>query len=350
MNTRSVNWLFGSLALAAAFIGPAPAVAAPVQAEIAARTVRDDVFPRSPVRFPGGVVGRPDVEYANIVGYRPLLLDLYAQEDASPKAPRPLVVWVHGGGWDRGDSRTSAAYANFPAVLASLAARGYVVASVNYRLSGEARFPAALLDVKAAIRHLRAHAADYGIDPTRVILWGGSAGGHLAALAATTCGATAFEPLRSTGRLSSSQAKALQAAPMSKESDCAQAAVIWYGIFDPASMTIPSLSTFLGCKPTECPDALTQASPIAHASASSPPMLLIHGTADTTVPADQSAEMAARLRQLGVPVQTLFIPDVDHGWLNADPAKLRDASLLALQRSFDFIDAVSASRPGAAAR
>jgi hypothetical protein len=84
-----------------------------VQAEIASETVRDDVFPKTSAHFADGIVGQPDVEYSNIVGFRPLQLDLYTHERSGTQA-RPLVIWIHGGGWRRGDSRTSAAYADFP--------------------------------------------------------------------------------------------------------------------------------------------------------------------------------------------------------------------------------------------
>ena len=77
----------------------------------------------------------------------------------------PLVIWIHGGGWSRGDSRGNGAITNFPAALAELAARGYVVASVNYRLSGEAKFPAQIQDVNAAIAYLKTNSARYRIDP-----------------------------------------------------------------------------------------------------------------------------------------------------------------------------------------
>src|SRR5882757_377175 len=119
---------------------PTLALAASVsQIDIAPKTQREDVFPRQPVAFAEGVTALADIEYSNLLGYRPLLLDLYI-----PKAgvTHPLVIWIHGGGWSRGDSRGNGAITNFPAALAELAARGYVVASVNYRLSGEAKFPA----------------------------------------------------------------------------------------------------------------------------------------------------------------------------------------------------------------
>lgn len=332
--------IIGAVWLALGLASGAPGVfASPVQAEIAAKTVRGDVYPRRPVRFSGGIVGHADVEYANLVGFRPLLLDVYAHEH-SGSGRLPLVVWIHGGGWNRGDSRTSGAYADWPAVLASLAARGYVVASVNYRLSGEARFPAQIQDVKAAVRYLRAHAGQYGIDPARVYVWGGSAGGHLAALAATSCGVAAFEPEPSTGRLP----KSLRPAADAAASDCVQGAAVWYGVFDLETAGTGGIASLLGCDPAACAAAARTASPASYADSADPPMLLAHGTADKEAPVRQAEEMAARLRAAGARVQTLFIRGADHGWIGPDPAATRQASLLALQRTFDFFDSIRGGR------
>jgi acetyl esterase/lipase len=332
-----------SFILSAFFLAATPALAAPP--EIAPASVRDDVFPVLEASFPDGIVARPDVEYGNLVGYRPLTLDLYLHRDRASATPRPLVVWVHGGGWNRGDARTSGAYANFPAVLASLAARGYVVASVSYRMSGEARFPGPIQDVKSAIRYLRDHARDYGIDPARVIAWGGSAGGHLVALAATSCGVAAFEPGPSVGRLTH---KAMLAAKPSTTSDCVQGAVIWYGAFDLAAHETEfpdrpggdaNVAALLGCEGgDECAAKAKAASPITYVDAKTPPMLLIHGTADIEVSPKQTEAMAARLRAVGVAVETLMIPDVGHGMIGKTPEATRAASLEALERSFVFID------------
>ncbi|MGH7105908.1 MAG: alpha/beta hydrolase fold domain-containing protein, partial [Acetobacteraceae bacterium] len=205
------------------------AFATSVTADVAAATSRADVFPRETVDFPGGVVAIPDVEYANLTGFRPLLLDIYRQAEGGGGRPQPLVIYVHGGGWRHGDSRTTGAFTNFPSVLASLAARGYVVASINYRLSSEARYPAAVVDVNSAIAYLRAHARDWNIDPMRVVLWGASAGGYLAAMSATTCDDPRFAPPLSTGRMSRPQAAAAAAPRVPR---CVQAVVTWYGLFD----------------------------------------------------------------------------------------------------------------------
>jgi acetyl esterase/lipase len=326
------QWVMAGCCALATAIAPA-AEGAPARAAIAARTVRADVYPTPSVRFPGGVISQPDVEYANLSGYRPLTLDLY--RPARTVGPAPLVVWIHGGGWNRGDTRTSGAYADWPAVLASLAARGFVVASISYRMSGEARFPAQIQDVKAAIRFLRANAGRYGIDPGRVYAWGGSAGGHLAALAATSCGVEGFAPLASTGRLSSKDARS--ARPLA-QSDCVQAAVVWFGVFDLAGVPELHVDDLLGCAPAACADKAAAASPMTYVDAGDPPMLLMHGLADHEVPAQQSEAMAARLRAAGVPAETLFIPGVDHGWIGPTAAATRAASLQALQRTFEFLE------------
>lgn len=142
---------------------------------VAPRVVREDRFPVATVAFADGVIAYPGLEYANLIGYRPLRLDLYRRGGPVTGRRQPLIIYVHGGGWRRGDSRTLGAFADMPALLASIAAHGDVVAAVDYRLSGEARFPAAVQDLDAAIEYLRLHARRYGIDPSRVILWGASA-------------------------------------------------------------------------------------------------------------------------------------------------------------------------------
>jgi acetyl esterase/lipase len=105
--------------------------------------------------FPGNVSATFDLVYGSLRGFRPLTLDIY--QPPARTTPLPLVVFVHGGGWNGGDTRHAASFPDFPRALAALSAQGYVVASVSYRLSGEARFPAAVQDIKAAIRWLRGH-------------------------------------------------------------------------------------------------------------------------------------------------------------------------------------------------
>jgi acetyl esterase/lipase len=319
------------LLLAPLFLLASAAVAMPVsQIAIGAQPVRSDVFPHTSVSFPEGVTAWPDVEYSYLPGYRPLLLDLYLPKTAGQ---RPLVIWIHGGA-TFGDSRVSGAIADFPATLAALAAHGYAVASINNRLRGEAKFPAQIQDVKAAIIYLRAHAAPYGIDPSRVVLWGGSAGGYLAALAATSSGVAEYAPLPSTGRLAQRDAKN---AKLPEVSDGVQGAVIWYGIFDlEHHLSESDARLMMGC---DCKEKFGAASPINRVTAATPPMLLIHGTADAGTPVQQSQAMEDRLKAAGVPVQSLYLPDVEHFFIGRTPEATRDANHKALQATFDYIDA-----------
>lgn len=308
---------------------------ADVTAETAAAPVLDDRYPRARVSFGSDVESYPDVIYSAPAGFRPLRLDIYRQ--LAPKGPRPLVVYIHGGGWQSGHTRHSGAFANWPGVLASLARKGYVVASLEYRLSAEAKFPAAIHDVKNAIKWLRANAAKHSVDPQKTILWGGSAGGQLAALAATTCGVEAVEPSAADKNIAS-------------QSDCVQGVVAWYGVFDFNAIPPPppgvddavsAAGKYFGCAPAQCPDKVALASPISHVDAKDPPALLIHGELDKVVAVDQSRAFDAALRAKGVASQLLVIPAVDHSFIGSSPEATRQASLQALAKTFEFIDAVT---------
>lgn len=295
--------------------------------------VLEDRYPARQVSFPGGVTGLPDLVYAQPAGFRPLTLDVYLPPKAKiAKSGQPLVLFIHGGGWVNGHTRHSGAFENWPGVLASLSAKGYVVASLNYRLSSEAPFPAALQDVKSAIRWLRARSAEYGIDKSRALVWGGSAGGQLAALAATSCHEAALAPQGAAN-----------------ESDCVQGAVLWYPVTDFAGMARPAAAgapppaenKYLGCAIQNCSaETLRLASAAKQVSAMTPPMLMVHGSADRQVPVQQSITLDAALKSAGVRSELLVIPDVDHSFIGASPQATRAASLDALDRSFAFIDQV----------
>ena len=303
--------------------------------------VLGDHYPAVRVKFPGGVVGYPELTYATIPGYRPLHLDLY--QPPGPRVAHPLLVYIHGGGWAFGQPRQSGAFANWPDVLALIASRGYVVASVSYRLSSEAPFPAAIQDVKAAIRWLRAHAHQYGIDPKHVGVWGGSAGGHLAALDAVTCHVSALAPTVAGGPHIApgiGQAKIAAAGP---EGDCVQAYATWYGILDfrtHAPKVDSLLARFLCTTHQACTAGqLAAASPSAYVKSGEPPALLIVGSADTVVGAQQSRDFYQLLRSRHDPAQLLIIPDVNHSFIGKTPAATRAASLEALQRTIEFFEA-----------
>lgn len=317
-----LGMIVGAMAMAPGWATASPLVAA----EIASEVVGEDRYPALQAQFANGVVGVPDVVYQSPTGFRPLTLDLYRPGRRPNARPLPLVVYVHGGAWRGGHARAAGAFADFPAVLASLAARGFVVASINYRLSGEARYPAAADDVRAAIGYLRTNARRFGIDPGRVILWGASAGAQLAALAALRC--ERAETRRPDG-----------------DDRCVQGVVAWYGIFDLATVesgdqAISPTAAYLGCKPRACAALAAEASPITHVDASDPPFLILHGLDDRMVASDQSGSMERRLRAEGVQVQADYLPGVGHSWIGATPEATRRASLVALQRTFSFIESL----------
>lgn len=235
-------------------------------------------------------------------------LDLYLP--AQGESPYPVIVAIHGGGFISGDK----ADGQIVPVLEALK-RGYAVAGVNYRLSQEATFPAAISDVKAAVRWLRAHAADYGLDPSRFAAWGQSAGGTLAALAGTSGGVSALAGPHPQN---------------ADQSDRLQAVVDWYGPisflrtdddFRAAGFTGPSaegaqsfLSQYVGAPLRQVPGKVRAADPITYITPDDPPMLVEHGTADATVPVGQSRRFAAALaRVLGPDAVTLRIfPGAGH--------------------------------------
>jgi acetyl esterase/lipase len=204
--------------------------------------------------LPAGVEMISDVVYAHSGG-RDLKLDLFLPQ--SGVGPYAVVVYIHGGGWRSGSRRQFYGYA------AQMATSGFVGVTIDYRLSSEARYPAAVEDCCAAIHWVRANATKYNLDPNRVGVAGQSAGGHLAAM----LGVTADTAL-----------KVRAVAAFNPVLDLAAAAQANPG--EPGS----AITDFLGVTYAEDPDLWKEASPLAHVSRNSAAMLLLHGTADATVP------------------------------------------------------------------
>ena len=241
-------------------------------------------------KVPEGVEVVRDLEYAQVKGVS-LKLDLY-RPVTKPSAPMPLVIWVHGGGWKTGTK------ANCPA--AWLAAKGYAVASLDFRLLPEHPWPAQIEDPIAALRWLRKESGRYGFDAERTAAMGGSSGGHVVAL----WGTLTLPP-----------------------EDKVKAVVDWYGPTDLLTMPPNVLSEkrtraelakangalLLGGIVMDQPDKAKAVSALHQVSKDDVPFLIMHGTADTSVPVDQSERLHAALKAVGVESTLKLLPGAGHG-------------------------------------
>jgi len=247
-------------------------------------------------QLPGPKIVR-DLEYARADDIS-LKLDLYL-----PRVPQPVpvVVWVHGGAWRSGSKNS--------VPVKDLLAHGFAIASVDYRLSPVAKFPAQIHDIKAAIRYLRGTARDHGIDSQHISIAGASAGGHLAALVGVTNGHAELE-----GRLGS----------FLQSSSDVEKVVSFYGASNldsilrqstPHGLSVrePALDLLLGAAGAERKQLTHLASPVNHVDAHDPPLMLLHGDQDPQMPINQAHELHGRYKQLGLSVQFEVVHGGAHG-------------------------------------
>lgn len=220
------------------------------------------------------------------------LADLYVPLNRGPEVKSPAVVIIHGGGWT-GGKRDANRELN---IGSTLALNGYVGMSIDYLLASETQssWPQNIHDCKTAVRWLRANAKRLQIDPDHIGVIGGSAGGHLTSLLALTGPADGLDPSEPWGNFSCS----------------VQCAVPMYGAGEVRDGN--SAHRMLGKTKDEAPDLYKLASPITHADAKDPPFLILHGTADKTVPVEQSEILAAALKKAGVEHELVLVPDAPH--------------------------------------
>jgi acetyl esterase/lipase len=211
-------------------------------------------------------------------------LDLYLP-DASWGRPVPVVIWIHGGGWRHG-SKKGGGYAR------RLVARGYAVAAIAYRLSDDAPFPAQVVDCRRAVRWLRAHAGEYGLDVGRIAAWGASAGGHLAALLGTA--PDAFAPDEGDPW------QDLSAAVSAVVAFCPPTDLTIAGELIGGETADGPVTRLLSAAPGDRAEAARRASPLAYVDAGAAPFFIVHGTADEVVFPAQSERLHAALRGAGV--------------------------------------------------
>jgi acetyl esterase/lipase len=257
---------------------------------------------------------RHGIFYLSTPGFRPLEMDLYAPAAAWSDSPAgdgdryPAVVWIHGGAFALGSRRLLPEFLEAADFFHTLAREGFVVAAIDYRLSSEERWPAQLLDVRAAIRWLRSRAGELAIDVDAIAVWGESAGGHLAAMAGVL------------GR------RGIPEEPEGLDLPEVGAVIDWYGPTNFAAMDrqapVDSAmshddpdspeSRLLGAPVQEVPDLVAAADPASYATAAVPPMLIRHGRADRMVPFGQSVAFAEALARAGAAVTFLPVDDAGH--------------------------------------
>ncbi len=250
---------------------------------------------------PEGVTLLTDVAY--LEPGREEKMDIYLPADRAEATRSPAMVIIHGGGWAGGDKAARREYE----IGTTLARAGYVAASINYQMTAGKRWPANLHDCKNAVRFLRAYAPKFGVDPERIGVMGGSAGGHLALMVAYTTGISWLEPAR----------------PYPGVSSAVSCVIDMYGITnlltrrrtDAAGNPIGALVTSAGLFPQtreQDPERWRLASPVLYVTRSSPPTLILHGLADTTVDHGQATDLAARLRAKGVDHRLVLLKGVGH--------------------------------------
>ncbi|MDZ4710585.1 MAG: alpha/beta hydrolase [Saprospiraceae bacterium] len=237
-----------------------------------------------------------DLIYA-ITAEKELKLDLYLPEEtANPY----LIIWVHGGAWHSGSKE------NPPMDLVK---RGYAMASISYRKTVEAKFPAQIHDIKAAVRYLRAQASQYGYRHDKIILWGSSAGGHLAALAGLTNGHSMLE-----GNIGNE---------LKTNSDI-QVVLDFFGPTDlttimsqstPHGVNVrgPALTLMFGKPLDQAAGELKLASPVFHVDHNDPPLFICHGDQDNQVPINQSIQLYSRYKEFGLNIQLEYVSGAGHG-------------------------------------
>jgi acetyl esterase/lipase len=273
------------------------------------------------IAVPDMVSVEKDVEYGK-GGDVSLKLDLYSPKERTK--PLPAVIFIHGGAWRSGNRQMYHYY------CVKFAEHGYVAATISYRLYRVAPFPAAVEDAKCAVRWMRANAGKLGIDPERIGVAGGSAGGHLSMMVGYAPDTTELEGTGGHADVSSR----------------VQAVVNIYGPTDLTTEFARSASAvadFLGGRFDDMPDVYRLASPITHVSKDDPPTLILHGSIDSTVPIEQAELLVDRLKETGVE----FDYDRVEGWPHAMDVEA-NVNRHCVAKMFEFFDKHLAAAQGAA--
>jgi acetyl esterase/lipase len=281
-------------------------------------SLRDIWFPRFTER--GRYLQHEDLSYGEL-GKRNNL-DIWFRDDLPLDARAPVLIQIHGSAWVKGSKRGQ----GYP-LMAHMAQRGWVCVAINYSLAPAARWPAHIIDVKRAIAWVKREIANYGGDPDFIAITGGSAGGHLSALAALTANDPAFQP------------------GFEAEDTSVQAAVPLYGVYDlldRAGDSPPQQEEFLtriviGASPDDAYDVWDKGSPLSHVRPDAPPLFVIHGSIDTFTNHEQARAFADALRAVSAnPVAYAELPGAQHSF-DVLPTVRTAAMVAAIDRFLAFV-------------
>jgi acetyl esterase/lipase len=275
-------------------------------------------MPRLPGDLSAAADIKRDVTYCTASGIA-LKLDIYVPKTSGDKL-LPVAAYVHGGGWTSGDKGSGEGMLD----AAELLRRGYLVASLNYRLAPQFKFPAQIEDVKCAIRYLRASASTFHLDPNRIGVWGSSAGGHLVSLLGTAGPAAGFE---GSGGYADQASSVRAVVDMFGPADLAKE---FAGVSERIGRSVFGATSNQDL-------LLMRASPVSYVSADDPPFLILQGDRDRLVPPSQSQELFDRLKAAGVNVTLVIVKNSGHGFLPEggpiSPSRSQISSMVA-----DFFD------------
>ncbi|MBX7211267.1 MAG: alpha/beta hydrolase fold domain-containing protein [Verrucomicrobiaceae bacterium] len=262
----------------------------------------------SAAQFATDIDARRDIPYAGTDNKRQML-DLYLPKKRATDKPLPVIVFIHGGGWKGGDRASGAGN-----VSRFVASGDYAGASIGYRLTDEAQWPAQIFDCKAAIRWLRGNAKEFNLDPDKIAVWGSSAGGHLVSMLGTSGGVKELEG--SLGSFTSSSSRVTCVVNFFGPEDFITM-VTKPSTIDRTTPDYPE-ALLIGGRVQDMPERARAASPITYVSGDDPPFLTAHGTKDPLVPYDQALELDAAMEKAGVSHLLIEMTNGGHGFRSPD--------------------------------
>lgn len=276
---------------------------------------KDTIVPK-PVVFPAGYIAKLDVVYTKVNGWDGRA-DLYLNLNASK--PTPVIINIHGGGWKSGTKESQGGFNTFFKT-------GFAVANMEYRLSGQAKAPAAIEDTRCMLAYLIKNAKELNIDPNKIVIMGGSAGGHLALMGGLLGNDHRFD----------TNCRGVENIKVAAIIDKYGITDVWDWTFGPESKS-SSPKLWLGDN-VKNESFIKSVSPIYYVTKNSPPIFIVHGDADPTVPYQQSVDLYKKLQKLGVKSQFITVAGGVHGKFDKEKNAEINNSIIEFLKSINFFN------------